>query len=376
MHEFLAYFEPIHFIELTNKQSYNPLQIGHKIKVFPHDTFDWDAIDIFIIGCGESRGNSLNKNWNNAPDAIRRALYGMYDWHDELNVADLGNIVECNSEIDTKAALSSVLEALHKTNKIVILLGGSQDLTLQQFEPFKKNQHIIELATIDMLIDLEDTESINERSYLMNMLTEQPNYVQHYSNIGFQSYYTNPSILQTLDRLRFDCYRLGRVRSQIDEMEPVLRSCSLLSIDMNVLRASEAPFNKYASPNGLFGDELCQLMRYAGMSEKMHSVGIFGYREEEDLNETGAALIAQMLWYFVDGFRIQLAEYPVSTADAFESFHVNLSQTATTFLKSKRTNRWWMQLPNGQYIPASYNDYLIAAANDLPERWLRAQERL
>src|SRR5690606_2106388 len=153
----------------TNKQSYNPLQIGHKIKVFPHDTFDWDAIDIFIIGCGESRGNSLNKNWNNAPDAIRRALYGMYDWHDELNVADLGNIVECNSEIDTKAALSSVLEALHKTNKIVILLGGSQDLTLQQFEPFKKNQHIIELATIDMLIDLEDTESINERSYLMNM---------------------------------------------------------------------------------------------------------------------------------------------------------------------------------------------------------------
>jgi formiminoglutamase len=376
MYQYLSYFEPIHFIELTQKLNYNPLQIGHKIKVFPHDDFDFDTIDIFIVGCGESRTNTVNKNWNNAPDAIRRALYKMYDWHNELNVADLGNIIEGPTVQDTKAALTTILEELYRTNKIVLLLGGSQELTIQQFSPFKKQQHIIEMATIDMLIDLEDSEEENEKSFLMNMLTEQPNYIEHFSNIGFQSYYTNPSVLQTLDRLRFDCYRLGRVRSQLEEIEPVLRSCSLLSIDLNVLRASEAPFLKNASPNGLFGDELCQLMRYAGMSEKMQSVGIYGYREEDDLNETGAELVAQMLWYFVDGFRIQIAEYPLTATQEFESFHVNLSQTATTFLKSKRTNRWWMQMPNGNYIPASYNDYVTAAANDLPERWLRAQERL
>jgi hypothetical protein len=34
-----------------------------------------------------------------------------------------------------------------------------------------------------------------------------------------------------------------------------------------------------------------------------------------------------------------------------------------------------MQLPNRQFIACSYQDYLQASSNEIPERWLRAQER-
>ena len=33
------------------------------------------------------------------------------------------------------------------------------------------------------------------------------------------------------------------------------------------------------------------------------------------------------------------------------------------------------QLPDKQFIACSYKDYLLASSNEIPERWLRAQER-
>jgi formiminoglutamase len=34
-----------------------------------------------------------------------------------------------------------------------------------------------------------------------------------------------------------------------------------------------------------------------------------------------------------------------------------------------------MQLPDKKFIACSYADYLHASQNEIPERWLRAQER-
>lgn len=376
MKDLKDYFEPIHFIEIQEAGRYNPNQIGHHITTFPKDEFEMNAIDIFIVGCGERRNAINDQLWSHAPDSVRQSLYNMYDWHTEIKICDLGNISEGATAKDTKAALAEVLKAIHAAGKIAIVIGGSHDLTVQQYQPYKSTEQLIEMATIDMLIDLEESEVQNDRSYLLDLLTEQPNFIQHFSQMGFQSYYTNPTLLQTLDRLRFDCYRLGKVRSQLDEMEPVLRSCDILSIDMNVLRASEARFNSSASPNGLFGDELCQLTRYAGMSAQLKSLGIYGFNETNDLDELGAAQIAQMLWYFVDGYRIRLIEFPLTNTAEFEEYNISLDQILVRFLKSKRTNRWWMELPNQQIIPCSYNDYLTAASNNYPERWFRAQERL
>lgn len=196
--------------------------------------------------------------------------------------------------------------------------------------------------------------------------------------MGFQSYYVNPRMLETMDKLRFDCFRLGRIREDLEEMEPVLRSCDLISIDLNVLRYSEAPFLTGASPNGLFGDELCQLTRYAGMSSRLSSLGIYGYHPEKDAQRQGAKLIAQMLWYFVDGYLIRKNELSLKQRDHFLEYHLTLSGTGDNmlFLKSKKTNRWWVQLPDDSFTPCSYKDYLSAGNNEIPEKWLRAQERI
>lgn len=377
MQDFSDFLSAKHYKDLTDPSEFQSLQFARSIAAARHGYLDISEADIVLIGCGEQRGTDHTAAYSDAPNAIRKAFYEMYDWFPNIAVADLGDLVQGATLSDTRAALKVMLQAIHQQGKVAILLGGSQDLTLQQYEVFRAAEQAIDAAVVDSHIDLEEGEGVDPaKGFLMDMLTVEPNFVRNYSHIGFQSYYVNPKMLETLDKLRFDFYRLGTVRDKMEEMEPVLRKCNLLSIDLSALRACDAPFNAAASPNGFFGDEMCMLTRYAGMSQNLSSLGIYGYRPEADNNGQGAKLVAQMLWYFLDGYRIRLSEAGMAQKEQFFIYDVPFADNEARFIKSKITDRWWMQLPDRSYIPCSEQDYRSAIQNEIPERWMREQERL
>jgi hypothetical protein len=181
-------------------------------------------------------------------------------------------------------------------------------------------------------------------------------------------------MLETMDKLRFDCYRVGHVKESIDEMEPVIRNSQLLSFDVSAIAKAYAPANAL-SPNGFNGEEACVLMRYAGMSQTVNSIGIYGYNAEHDKDEMTAKQIGHMLWYILDGRSRGRREAQLNEIESFNEYHMAFAEVETVFLQSKKTGRWWMQLPDKKFIACSYKDYLLASSNEIPERWLRAQER-
>lgn len=371
MQDLHHFFEETHPIERLASPPYDEQQWGKQIHFATQDQLYWDEADVVLLGCDDHRRGRLSGS-----DFVRSQLYRLYDWQPGIRIADAGNIRQGASEADTRAALRAVLHELLETGKKVILLGGTHDLTLQQYEAFKKNKTVINATVADMLIDLEESEAVTEHSFLMDMLTSEPNFIRHYTHLGFQSYHVQPQMLETLDKLRFDFMRLGRLRQEIEEAEPALRASQLFSFDLNAVRYSDAPANNHGSPNGLAGDEACQLMRYAGMSEAMQSVGIFGYDPTKDQHAMTAQLIAQMIWYYVEGLALGQREAPLTDRHDFTEFHVRFTSNDTTFLKSKRTARWWMQLPDNRFVPCSYADYQTACKDEIPERWLREQERV
>lgn len=376
MQDLQPFFQPRHFIDTHAHIAYDPLQWGAQLQFATQENPDWQDADVVIIGCGERRGARPDVPYSNAPDAIRKQLYALYNWHPSIKIADAGNILQGASLDDTRAALRIVLGELRDAGKIAIVLGGAHDLALQQYEAFRKAKQLVNAVTADMLIDLEEAEGVSNRSFLMDMLTSEPGYIRHYTHLGFQSYYVQPHMLETLDKLRFDFHRLGRLREHMEDAEPSLRSADLFSVDINTVRFSDAPANHNGSPNGFTGDEACMLTRYAGMSTQLTSFGIYGYEPEKDIHEMTAKLIAQMLWYFIDGAAVRRGEASLEDRQEFAEFHVSFTSNDTTFLKSKRTNRWWMGLPNGSFVPCAYSDYLQACNDEIPERWLREQERL
>lgn len=375
MQDLRPFFEPAHFIETKEPGTYNQWQWGSAIKPITDESTDWGDAEIVIVGCGELRGDGTG-HYSEGPDMVREHFYRLYNWHNSIKVADAGNIRRGATVEDTYAALLTILEEIHMAGKTALLIGGSHDLTLQQYNVFKRSEQMVNVSVIDMLVDLDESESLTSGSFLMDMFTTQPNFVGHFSHIGFQSYYAHPKMVETLDKLRFDFFRLGKVRENIEDMEPVLRNSNLLSFDIAAVRYSDAPVNINGSPNGFTGDEACLLARYAGMSSSLSSFGIYGYDSSNDTHQMTARLMSQMIWYFIDGYLVRKNEARLMERDEFIVFHVTFTDNDTTFLKSKRTNRWWMKLPNEIFVPCSYNDYLTASNDEMPERWLREQERL
>lgn len=365
------FLDPVDLTALFEDEQFNEQQFGH---YFTTNQLSTEEIEVVIIGVGEQRGDGFPGE-NNSPDMVRKQLYSMYHWRQDIKIADWGNIRNGATLKDTYAALKTVVGDLLEMEKTVLILGGSHDLTLGQYEAYASKKRVIEASVVDALINLHEEEAFPAQHFLMEMLTGQPNYLRHYNHIGFQSYFIHPRMLETLDKLRFDCYRLGMARENMEDMEPVIRQSDMLSFDMAAMRHADAPANRL-SPNGFAGDEACTLMRYAGMSHKLSSAGIYGYKTALDRDDLTAVQIAQMIWYFLDGFAIRNHEAALEEKNEFLEFHVSFTDIETSFLKSKRTGRWWMQLPDDEYIPCAYKDYLTASNNEIPERWLRAQERL
>jgi arginase family enzyme len=332
-----------------------------------------EAAHLVLVGCGEQRGSGLLTE-SNAADEIRAQFYNLYYWHTDLKLADVGNIRMGKSLADTYAALKMVIRELNDAGKMVVILGGSHDLTLAQYYAFGDAKKSIDATGVDSIIDINIDSPLRSHNFVMEMLTTDPNYLAHYTHIGFQSYFVHPRMLETMDKLRFDCFRVGHVKERIEEMEPPIRNSHLFSFDIAAIAHAFAPSNT-VTPNGLNGEEACVLMQYAGMSSNMQSIGIYGYQPENDKESLTAIQIAQMLWYLMDGISRGVREASLQHREDFYEFTTVFAEVETVFLQSKKTGRWWMQLPDKTFIACSQRDYMLASTNQIPERWLRTQER-
>ena len=374
MYDLLDFLAPVDSFLLNGDEGYNDGQLAKHISTYQQEMPDVRAADIVLVGVGEYRGGGLFNASHDAANTIRKQLYQLHYWHSDIKIADIGNIEPGATIADSYAAIKTVLIELLQLKKTVIILGGSHDVTLAQYYAYKEMGKIIEATCIDATIDLRGESALRNENFLLEMLTSEPNMVKHYNHVGFQSYLVHPRMLETMDKLRFDCYRVGRAKENLEEMEPVIRNTHLLSFDINAIKYSDAPSSR-CSPNGFTGEEACGLSRYAGLSPLVSSFGIYGYEPAEDVNELTAKQIAQMLWYFIDGKNRSKQEASLLDRQYFNEFNTVFAEVDTVFLQSRKTGRWWMQLPNEKLIPCSHQDYITASRNEIPERWLRSQER-
>jgi len=389
--EISLYFEPVNLskidfdIEKTNNQIGN--QIISLTESYQDDQLA--TLDAVIIGINEGRNSPDNKECAQAPDEIRKYLYRLFQGNKKIHIGDLGNIAAGNKISDTYFALKSTVTRLLQANVIPILIGGGHDLTFPVYLGFEALSRVINIVSIDARFDnCRDDETAACFSYLSDIIYRKPNFLFNFSNIGYQTYFTHQSEIDLLNKLFFDTYRLGEVREAIEEMEPVIRNADFLTFDISAVRQSDAPANRNASPNGFLGEEACQLIRYAGLSSKLACIGFFETNPSLDQRGQTSQLVAQMIWYFLEGLTNRVPDFPGKNPDDFIKYTVNTSapDPDLVFFKSKLTNRWWMQLPVSQQkeknlyrhimVPCSYNDYTKACHNEIPDRWWKAYQKL
>ncbi len=390
--EIEVYLEPLNERTLGfNFQSRVDNQLGHIIEsnrvgtLFP----DYKQANIAIIGVPEDRNCLGNAGSASAPNDIRTLFYKLYSGFSNPKIVDLGNIIPGATVDDTYFALTEVVNALLEYHVLPIVLGGSQDLSWAIYKAFEKRKRVINIAAIDSMFDLgNEDEPLTSKSYLNKIILQQPNYLFNYTNIGYQTYFVDPDSIELMNKLYFDIFRLGEIHNSVFESEPMLRSADFLTIDLSAVRLSDSPACEHGSPNGFSGEELCQMTRFAGMSDKLAVVGFFEHNPILDNNHQSALLVAQAMWYLIDGYFGRKKELLSANKEQFIKYFVSI-QNGTydiVFYKSKKSDRWWMEVPypiekkeryeRHYLVPCSYKDYEIACQEDIPDRWWQALKKM
>jgi formiminoglutamase len=386
-----VYFEPIQLDGYYLSEKTKRKQLGNVVRAYiqPNDFPDLEETDIAILGIPEDRNAVANAGCGTAPEEVRTQLYKLFQGGYNVRMVDLGNMLGGNTIQDTYFALATTLTELIKNDIVPIIVGGSQDLTFAFYQAYEKLGRIVNIAAIDPQFDLgHSEEEMNSQSYLSKIILHQPNYLFNYTNIGYQTYFVDQEAIALMKNLFFDSYRLGMVRENIEEVEPMVRNADMLSVDVTAIRMSDAPGNANAIPNGFYGEEMCQIMRYAGMSDKLSALGIFEYNPKLDRHSQTSQLIAQMIWYFIDGYYSRKQDFPSDKKKDFMKFTVTLKEFKDhiIFYKSRKSDRWWMEVPikarlktryeRHHMVPCSHKDYKTACRNTIPDRWWQTYQKL
>jgi formiminoglutamase len=381
------FLSPIEESLVAQLVSQSPLSLGQKVKIHSQKEGipDLENVQIAILGVQEDRNSQDNFGCGEHLAFIREKLYGLFpgNWH--TNIVDLGNVLKGNAVSDTYFAVSEIITSLLKKNIIPVIIGGGQDITYVNYRAYDALEQTVNITAVDSRFDLGSLEDeLTSQSYLSKIIMQEPNNLFNYCNVGYQTFFNSQEEIQLLDQLFFDAHRLGEAKD-LERIEPAFRNADIVSIDIGAVRQSEAPANNNASPNGFYGDEICAISRYAGISDKVSSFGIYEYNSQYDTNHQTAHLIAQMIWYFIEGVNSRVQDYPFTRKEDYQKFTVLLEDDdPLTFYKSHKTGRWWIEikiLSDNKYkrhalIPCTHQDYVDATKEVIPQKWYKSMQKL
>lgn len=390
--DFSHYLEPVVDECLDCRKKEVADKLGSHVDVYTEEKGfpDWEKADMVIVGICEGRGSDGNEGCAKGADQIRKYLYRLARPSEKVRLADVGNIMPADSLEDTHYAITDVLYRLLEANKTIIVIGGGQDTTFAVYKAYEVLGQIVNICGVDSRFDLENSpDEVTASSYLSHIIMQDPNYLFNFSNIGYQTYFVGTPYVKLMDDLKFDAYRLGAVQHDMLRAEPLIRNADIISIDMGSVRQSDAPANADPSPHGFYGEQLCQLSRFAGMSDKTSCIGFHEMNPDFDIHGQTAHLTAHAVWFFIEGFYSRLSDFPYRDKQNYKRFIVDLKEQGLelVFYKSMKSDRWWVELPCNDedrkvrysrhlLIPCNYSDYEQAMQNEIPDLWWKFFVRL
>ncbi|TVR80948.1 MAG: hypothetical protein EA409_07210 [Saprospirales bacterium] len=170
-----------------------------------------------------------------------------------------------------------------------------------------------------------------------------------------------------------DLASLGSLRNGIQLLEPDLREREACIFNLSAIRKSDAPGKISNDVSGLSSEEACRIMRYYGFSDYSRFLWIKGFAENSETAGETANLVAQLVWYFINGAVHRPGDYPLSRENMIEFTISNKDGLPDLkFFKSRISERWWfstgVDFDPLNLHPCSYEDYKCICEGEISDR--------
>ncbi len=381
------FLSPVSDLVLAHNELLSQQALGRKLRVHSkqHGIPDLEGVRIALIGVLENRNDHNYIGEEFQLTEIRKAFYSLFPGSWSSVIADLGDINKGESVEDTYFALKTTVNVLIEKKIIPVIIGGTQDLTYANYRAYDTLIPMVNIVNVDCKFDLGDSSRpIKNNSFVGKIIIEQPYNLFNYATIGYQTYFNSQEEIDLMDKLYFESYRLGQISKDVTLVEPVLRDANIVSIDLNSVKGSEVSLNQKYSPNGFDGKEICAISRYAGISNKVSSFGIYEYKVSKD-DEMTSMLVAQIIWYFIEGVNFRIKDDNFNDENSHQKYITLVDDQELIFYKSNKTGRWWIEIPflsevntklrRHTLLPCMHKDYIDACNNKVPDRWYKAFQK-
>lgn len=374
----------IYFQSISDSNSWTEQQLGSVMIKNQGDFPEIEKNGCALFYVPEFRGSDIENKDRSA--GFREVFYGLH--HEQAwktPIYDLGDILPGNTLEDTYFAVAKVVAELVKNKVIPIVIGGSQDLTVAMYNGYESLEQLVNICSIDHSLDLgSPNEEINASGFLSQILLKRPCYLFNHANIGLQIPYASAKEFDLFEKLYFDICRLGEFNQDFTKAEPHIRNADIINIDFQSIKASET-MNVNGIPNGFYAEQICQIARYAGISDKVTSFGVFNF---ESVNAMSDKLLAEIIWYFIQGTMSRKGDFPIGSKAEYTRFTVFLEESGReiVFFKSNKSARWWMEVPyppqsgtkyeRHHMVPCNKLDYDNAMKNEMPDLWWKTYQKL
>ena len=352
--------------------------LGSNITLYNSEKTDYSSIDIAIVGLNEYRNSDEISDESLNLENFRREFYSLFYGNWSANILDLGDVISGKSYSDTYYAVNSIHQDLINQNIVVIFIGGGQDFTFPLYQSLSKKLNKVNISSVDNKFDFgKIKKQFSSSSYMSEIIMDKKNSLNHFCNLGYQTFLNSQEEIDLLNKFNFESHRLGEITENIKIVEPVLRETNLLTVDFKSIKSSELNFVHNYS-NGFESSQFCSVLRYAGMSNSINSVGLFELLD----SSISSALLSQSIWYFIEGYCLRIKEDPNSSNFKGYTYNVFCEGTNLKFYNSELSQKWWVEFINeietkniSSLLPCNKRDYLMACDGTFSDRLIMFLKR-
>jgi len=334
-------------------------QIGNQIT---KDIKEDSIVLLFVSDYRGANGDAEVQDFT----GIRKEFYKLSQLDFEIPIVDLGDLVSGKSVQDSHYILQEVLSACHQKRAIPVIIGGSNDFAFSLFSALNLYTKSINYTQISNIISLKQDEKINEYTFLGKIFGAKNFAIKNYHHLGYQKHLNEADSVRLIKEVEFDIIRLAEMMNSTEKTEPFFRKADLVTVNCDAIESFSEPFSVNPQVNGLNRREVCAYMKEIGLSENLKSVGIFNYNIYSE-NQLNHQLLAQMIWYMIEGMNIQRS-HPKERH--YEIFYVLVDDREYAFKRDTFSNLWYFGDDDNieNCVPCSRKDF-----DDAKKGWLSAR---
>jgi formiminoglutamase len=239
---------------------------------------DYAAADIVILGCPQDEGVRRNNGRVGAalaPDSVRRQFYKLTTFGITVKILDLGNTITGETLEETHDTHYTVVKELLKDGKIIISLGGGNDISYPDGKAMAETFGAENWLgfNIDAHFDVRADEIRNSGTPYRQLLEEKLLKPENFAEMAYQPQAASPVYFEYLQKLGVMLKSLEDIQHSAFSIQHWFEfflsahSSSLAAFwgfDVDAVRASDARGVSAPSPTGLTAEEFVALSGFAG----------------------------------------------------------------------------------------------------------------